>query len=84
MSPLTLARDLRQLPENMGPLRTKGQCDRGPPMGDCQNGDLRASFDGRMKLTFLGSQVTTGGNVGLTIRGRSTMMLANGHDVGVY
>src|SRR3990172_6412596 len=28
-------------------------------MGDCQNGDLRVSFDGRLKLKFLGSQVTT-------------------------
>jgi hypothetical protein len=28
-------------------------------MGDCQNGDLRVSFDGRFKLKFLGSQVTT-------------------------
>ena len=28
-------------------------------MGDCQNSDLRVSFDGRLKLKFLGSQVTT-------------------------
>jgi hypothetical protein len=28
-------------------------------MGDCQNDDLRVSFDGRLKLKFLGSQVTT-------------------------
>jgi hypothetical protein len=28
-------------------------------MGDCQNGDLRVRFDGRLKLKFLGSQVTT-------------------------
>ena len=28
-------------------------------MGDCQNGDLRVDFDRRLKLTFLGSQVTT-------------------------
>ncbi len=28
-------------------------------MGDCQNGDLRVDFDGRLKLKFLGSQVTT-------------------------
>jgi hypothetical protein len=28
-------------------------------MGDCQNGDLRVSFDGRLKLKFLGGQVTT-------------------------
>lgn len=28
-------------------------------MGDCQNGDLRFRFDGRLKLKFLGSQVTT-------------------------
>ena len=28
-------------------------------MGDCQNGHLRVSFDGRLKLKFLGSQVTT-------------------------
>ena len=28
-------------------------------MGDCQNEDLRVGFDGRLKLKFLGSQVTT-------------------------
>jgi hypothetical protein len=28
-------------------------------MGDCQNGDLRVNFDRRLKLKFLGSQVTT-------------------------
>ena len=28
-------------------------------MGDCQSGDLRVRFDGRLKLKFLGSQVTT-------------------------
>jgi hypothetical protein len=28
-------------------------------MGDCQNGDLRVGFDSRLKLKFLGSQVTT-------------------------
>jgi Transposase DDE domain group 1 len=28
-------------------------------MGDCQNEDLRVSFDSRLKLIFLGSQVTT-------------------------
>jgi Transposase DDE domain group 1 len=28
-------------------------------MGDCQDVDLRVSFDGRLKLKFLGSQVTT-------------------------
>src|SRR5450755_4541163 len=28
-------------------------------MGDCQNEDLRVSFDSRLKLKFLGSQVTT-------------------------
>ena len=28
-------------------------------MGDCQNEDLRVSFDSRLKLRFLGSQVTT-------------------------
>jgi len=28
-------------------------------MGDCQNEDLRVSFDGRLKLKFLGSQVTS-------------------------
>jgi hypothetical protein len=28
-------------------------------MGDCQSDDLRVSFDGRLKLKFLGSQVTT-------------------------
>lgn len=28
-------------------------------MGDCQNGELRVRFDGRLKLKFLGSQVTT-------------------------
>lgn len=28
-------------------------------MGDCQDEDLRVSFDGRLKLKFLGSQVTT-------------------------
>src|SRR5450432_4080642 len=28
-------------------------------MGDCQSGDLRVSFDGRLKLKFLGSQITT-------------------------
>jgi hypothetical protein len=28
-------------------------------MGDCQNEDLRVSFDSRLKLNFLGSQVTT-------------------------
>ena len=27
-------------------------------MGDCQNDDLRVSFDNRLKLKFLGSQVT--------------------------
>jgi len=32
-------------------------------MGDCQNGDLRVGFDGRLKLKLLGSQVTT--DVGL-------------------
>jgi hypothetical protein len=28
-------------------------------MGDCQNGDLRLGFDRRLKLKFLGSQITT-------------------------
>jgi hypothetical protein len=28
-------------------------------MGDCQSDDLRVSFDGRLKLKFLGSQITT-------------------------
>jgi DDE family transposase len=28
-------------------------------MGDCQNEDLRVAFDSRLKLKFLGSQVTT-------------------------
>lgn len=28
-------------------------------MGGCQSGDLRVRFDGRLKLKFLGSQVTT-------------------------
>ena len=28
-------------------------------MGDCQNGELRVDFDGRLKLRFMGSQVTT-------------------------
>ena len=28
-------------------------------MGDCQNEDLRVGFDRRLKLKFLGSQVTT-------------------------
>jgi len=28
-------------------------------MGDCHNEDLRVGFDGRLKLKFLGSQVTT-------------------------
>jgi len=28
-------------------------------MGDCQNEDLRVSFDSRLKLKFVGSQVTT-------------------------
>jgi hypothetical protein len=28
-------------------------------MGDCQNEDLRVGFDGRLKLKFLGSQITT-------------------------
>ena len=28
-------------------------------MGDCQNGELRVDFDGRLKLMFVGSQVTT-------------------------
>ena len=28
-------------------------------MGACQNGDVRVHFDGRLKLKFLGSQVTT-------------------------
>jgi hypothetical protein len=28
-------------------------------MGDCQNKDLRVGFDSRLKLKFLGSQVTT-------------------------
>ena len=28
-------------------------------MGDCQNGDLRVGFDRRLKLKFLGSQITT-------------------------
>ena len=28
-------------------------------MGDGQNEDLRVGFDGRLKLKFLGSQVTT-------------------------
>jgi hypothetical protein len=28
-------------------------------MGECQNGDLRVSFDSRLKLTFSGSQTTT-------------------------
>ena len=28
-------------------------------MGDCQNEDLRVSFDSRLRLKFLGSQVTT-------------------------
>ena len=33
--------------------------DEGNPMGDCQNEDLRVQFDRRLKLKFLGSQVTT-------------------------
>ena len=28
-------------------------------MGDCQNEDLRVNFDRRLKLKFLGSQITT-------------------------
>ena len=28
-------------------------------MGDAQNGDLRVQFDRRLKLKFLGSQITT-------------------------
>lgn len=28
-------------------------------MGDCQNEDLRVGFDSRLKLKFLGSQITT-------------------------
>jgi hypothetical protein len=28
-------------------------------MGDCQNEDLRLGFDRRVKLKFLGSQITT-------------------------
>ncbi|MBM4004758.1 MAG: hypothetical protein FJ295_15980 [Planctomycetes bacterium] len=28
-------------------------------MGDCQNGDLRVGFDRRLKLKFLGSQITS-------------------------
>ncbi len=28
-------------------------------MGDCQNDDLRLGFDRRLKLKFLGSQITT-------------------------
>ena len=28
-------------------------------MGDCQNEDLRVGFDRRLKLKFLGSQITT-------------------------
>jgi hypothetical protein len=28
-------------------------------MGDCQNKDLRVGFDSRLKLKFLGSQITT-------------------------
>ena len=28
-------------------------------MGDCQNEDLRLGFDSRLKLKFLGSQITT-------------------------
>ena len=28
-------------------------------MSDCQNGELRVDFDGRLKLRFVGSQVTT-------------------------
>ena len=28
-------------------------------MGDCRNEDLRVGFDSRLKLKFLGSQVTT-------------------------
>jgi hypothetical protein len=28
-------------------------------MGDCQNGELRVHFDGRLKLRFVGSQVTS-------------------------
>ena len=32
-------------------------------MGDAKNDDLRVSFDGRLKLKFLGSQITT--NAGL-------------------
>ena len=31
----------------------------GNPMGDANNDDLRVSFDSRLKLKFLGSQVTT-------------------------
>ncbi|MBM4002867.1 MAG: IS1380 family transposase, partial [Planctomycetes bacterium] len=34
-------------------------CPQGDPMGDCQTDDLRVRFDGRLKLKFLGSQVTT-------------------------
>ncbi len=29
------------------------------PKGDCQNEDLRVDFDCRLKLRFLGSQITT-------------------------
>ena len=32
---------------------------QGNPMGDGKNGDLRVDFDRRVKLTFLGSKVTT-------------------------
>jgi hypothetical protein len=28
-------------------------------MGDCQSSDLRVQFDRRLKLKFLGSQITT-------------------------
>ena len=32
-------------------------------MGDCQNRDLRVTFDRRLKLEFLGSKVTTDGGL---------------------
>ncbi len=56
---LASACDLRYTLERQGHSAKSCQADRGNPMGDAKKDDLRVGFDRRLKLNFLGSQVTT-------------------------